>query len=675
MTPRTPAEPGPSVFRRIVGPPRDVHDPKVFHHLSLVAFLAWVGLGSDGLSSSAYGPEEAFRALHARGDYTFLAVFLALATAVTVFVISNAYRRVIEHFPTGGGGYVVATKLLGDGAGVVSGSALLIDYVLTITVSVASGGDALFSMLPITWQPAKLPVEALAMVVLVGLNLRGVKESVTALLPVFLVFVATHLVLVLGGIISHLGRVHEVATEVHDGTLRGLTSLGFAGLAALFLGAYSRGGGTYTGIEAVSNGLQIMREPRVQTGKRTMLYMSVSLAFTAGGILLCYLLFAVRPEEGKTLNAVLVEAFAGSWTVLGLPVGRAFVWLTLASEGALLLVAAQTGFIDGPRVIANMAVDSWMLRRFSSLSDRLTAKDGVLLMGGAAVALLLAMRGSVSALVVMYAINVFLTFSLTTLAMLLHAIRRRGEHAHWIRDAVSQGAALVLCAFILTATIAEKLTEGAWLTLALTAALVGLCVSIRAHYRSIARKLRQLDEELMSLQVSDRHGGEPDPEKPTAVVLVGSYGALGIHSLFTIKRQFLDLFQNVVFVSVGVVDSSAFKGAEEVARLHASVDEGLASYVALARRMGFNAAAQSDTATDPVEAITHLCLLIAERYPRAVFFAGKLLWKRESWYQRLLHNETALQVERRLQWKGLAMAVLPLRITEGEVVSRPIVYS
>src|SRR3954469_18551033 len=126
-----------SQLRRLLfGPPKDVRDPEAFHKLSLIALLAWVGLGADGLSSSAYGPDEAFRAL---GPHTHLAPFLVLMTAITICVISIAYSNLIEHFPGGGGGYLVATKLLGNKVGVVSGCALLVDYVLTISVSIASG--------------------------------------------------------------------------------------------------------------------------------------------------------------------------------------------------------------------------------------------------------------------------------------------------------------------------------------------------------------------------------------------------------------------------------------------------------------------------------------------------------------------------------------------------------
>ena len=161
------------ISRVVFGRPKDLGDRRLFHRLSLIPFLAWVGLGADGLSSSSYGPQEAFLAL---GPHTYLAVGLALATAGTVIIIAWGYSHIIEQFPTGGGGYVVATKLLGNRAGVVSGNALLVDYVLTITTSIAAAGDALFSFLPLPWQAAKLPAEVLVILGLTTINIRGVKE-------------------------------------------------------------------------------------------------------------------------------------------------------------------------------------------------------------------------------------------------------------------------------------------------------------------------------------------------------------------------------------------------------------------------------------------------------------------------------------------------------------------
>lgn len=386
-----------------------------FHRLTLVPFLAWIGLGADGLSSSAYGPDEAFRTL---GEHTYLLLVLAVMTTVTVLVISAAYKRIIEEFPHGGGGYVVATKLLGPNVGVVSGCALLVDYVLTIAVSIAAAGDAIFSFLPLAWHGVKPVAEVAFVLGLIVLNIRGVRESVMVLLPVFLVFLLTHAVAIVVACSAHAGQAPAVAAEIGGGFSWGTATLGLGGMAALLLKAYSMGGGTYTGIEAVSNGLPIMREPRAKTGRRTMTYMAASLSFTAAGLLVCDPLWRVSPVEGKTMNAVLFERMAG-----GLPLGMTLVWITLLSEGLLLVVAAQAGFIDGPRVLANMALDNWMPRRFATLSSRLTTQNGIVLMGVLALVVLLYTHGDVRSLVVMYSINVFLTFSLSMLAMTIWTVK------------------------------------------------------------------------------------------------------------------------------------------------------------------------------------------------------------------------------------------------------------
>ncbi|HEX7597103.1 MAG TPA: APC family permease, partial [Polyangia bacterium] len=515
--------------------------------------------------------------------FTYLAAFMAVATAVTVFVMSYAYSRIIEHFPTGGGGYVVASKLLGQKAGLLSGSALLVDYILTISVSIASGGDAIFSMLPLAWHAWKLPIEFTVVVLLIVLNIRGVKESITPLVPIFLLFVVTHLVLILGGIGSHLSEAPQVAATLQQDFSHSITQYGIVGVLIIFMTAYSRGAGTYTGIEAVSNGLQMMREPRVATGKRTMLYISVSLAFTAGGILLCYLLFGTQPQAGKTMNGVLVEAFAGHWLVFGVPVGKIFVVLTLASESALLFVAAQTGFIGGPQLMSNMAVDSWLPRRFASLSDRLTTKDGVVLLGVAALAVLLYARGHVDTLVTMYAINVFITFSLSQLGMCRFWMRERANAPKWWRAILVHVLGLIMCLVILAFTIVLKFSQGAWLTIVVTAVLIAICLWVKSHYNAVSKQLALLDADLENLVGMDGKGGEPDPSKPTAVLLVAQYGGLGVHSMLSIQRTYPGYFANLVFVSVAVHDSGTFKGAAEVDSLRLRVEETLQKYVALAK--------------------------------------------------------------------------------------------
>jgi hypothetical protein len=458
-----------------------------------------------------------------------------------------------------------------------------------------------------------------------------------------------------------------VAHSVTTGLSHDLRTIGFIALAGLFLRAYSLGAGTYTGIEAVSNGLQIMREPRVATAKRTMVYMAVSLAVTAGGIILGYLLMGVHPVEGKTMNAVLAGELAGSWNLFGIPVGKGFVVVTLASEALLLFVAAQAGFIDGPRVMANMAHDSWLPHRFSALSDRLTMQNGVLLMGLTSLFMLVYTGGSVDALVVMYSINVFVTFSLSQAGMIRYWLMpdTRRKHPDWASHLPIHLIGFVLCFGILLVNVLEKFAEGAWLTVVVTGALVSICMLIKRHYNGVFARLKRLDQILTALPSG---AGSRDltlqKKKPTAVMLVGGFSGLGIHSLLTVMKLFPRYFANVVFMSVGVVDSATFQGVDEVDRVRDDTEEALKKYVDLARGMGVPADYKMSMGTEAISEGERLASEIAKEYERSIFFAGKLIFERERWWDRLLHNETAYQIQRRLQFAGLAMVILPVRVLE-----------
>ncbi len=645
----------------LIGKAHDLSDRKIYQHLALAAFFAWVGLGADGLSSSCYGPSEAF--LNLRG-HTYLAVFLAAATIVTVLVISACYSHIIEVFPSGGGGYLVASKLLGARVGLVAGGALLVDYVFTITVSIAAAGDALFGLFPGQGTIWKIPAEVTAIVLLTLLNLRGVKESVKVLLPVFLLFLLTHAILILGAVGLNLSGISDVAASVTQGITADLNNpaMGMMGLLAVFLYAYSLGAGTYTGIEAVSNSMTVMQEPRVATGQRTMLYMAISLAVTAGGLLLAYLLLKIEPQHGKTMNQLLTEAFVEELGLRGWT-GSTFVFATILAEGALLIVAAQAGFIGGPRLMANMALDSWMPHPFANLSERLSTHNGVMLMGLCAVAALIYTDGQVAALVIMYSINVFLTFSLSMLGMCRYWSRTRSRHPLRTRRLTLFIVGAVLCISILGVTVFEKFNEGGWRTLAVTGVVVALGLVVRRYYRQVSRRLRQLDEIMTKLPPQGAAtGAEPDPSQPTAAILVGSFGGLGLHTLLNAVRFAPGYFKNFVFVSVGVVDSGTFKGADTLDDLHAHTADSLEKYVDLVRRWGVPATSFMATGTDAVDELQKLCTQVLQKFPKAVFFTGQLVFHKDTWYQRILHNQTAFALLRRLQWARVPVVILPTRV-------------
>ena len=638
-------------------------DPRIFHHTTLIAFLAWVGLGADGLSSSAYGPEEAFKAL---GNHAYLAVALAIMTAGTVLLISLAYSKMIELFPGGGGGYLVATKLLGPKFGVVSGNALIVDYILTISISVASGVDQVFSILPERWHPYAFTTKVIILLVLVVLNLRGIKESVTVLVPIFLAFVATHFLMIVVALGSRVWELPHVFTGGVEEARKTAATIGFWPMIFIILRAYSLGGGTYTGIEAVSNGVPILREPKVHNAKKTMLYMAVSLAFTAGGIILGYLVTGSRPHPTKVMNAILAERSFGHWTMGGFALGETLVILTLVSAGCLLFVAAQTGFLDGPRILANMATDSWAPHRFAQLSDRLVTNNGIWLMGVAAFVTLAYTRGSVGRLVVMYAINVFLTFSLTMLGMSRHWIQVKASDPHWKRHLLLHGSGLVLCVSILAITIYEKFEEGAWLTVAVTSTFVGVSFLVKRHYLRVRDQLRRLDETLMNIPLRE-HEQPPSKiprEEPVAVMLVSGFSGLGIHTVLAVQNLFPRLYKNYVFVSVGVIDSSHFKGEAEIEALKKQTVEDLQKYVDFAHRLGFRAEYRYAIGTEAVEQVVELCDKIRGEFPRAIFYLGQLVFENDRFYYRLLHNETAFAIQRRLQFAGLQAIVLPIRVLE-----------
>ena len=646
-----------------VGRALDPRDNSVFHQLSLIPFFAWVGLGADGLSSTCYGPEETFRAL---GAHPHLSVFVAMAMALTIVVISMSYSQIIELFPAGGGGYVVASKLLNPTLGMVSGCALLIDYVLTIEISVASGADAVFSFLPESWHSHKIVVGIAGVLILTIMNLRGVKESVIPLVPIFMIFVLTHAFALVYALVSHASQMGDVVTQTARDVHASHAELGTWGLFALMLRAYGMGAGTYTGIEAVSNSLPILREPRVQTAKKTMRYMAISLAVTATGLMFAYLLYGVAPVENKTLNAVLLGKLTAAWNA---KTGYWFVLITLLSEAAILFIAAQSGFLSGPRVLANMAVDRWVPTRFASLSDRLVTHNGVLMMGGAALVTILMTRGNVDMLVVLYSINVFITFALSQLGMVKHAWPRRAEAAIWKSRLHVNGTALCLTLFILATMVVMKFFQGGWITLAVTGALIGLVYGVRHYYTTTAAQLKRLDSLVEATIIGDDSDpGEPvpapafDPKGKTAIVMVGGFNGMGLHTLFAIRRLFGDVFKNYVFIQVGLMDAGNFKGAEEITNLQQHVEQDLERYVRYMNRHGYFAESHLRLSLDALDTIGKLAPELVEKYKSPVFFGGQLAFKDDVIYSRWLHNYLVFAVQARLQGVGIPFVVLPIRI-------------
>jgi amino acid transporter len=646
----------------ILGKALDPMKSETRHSMALVAFLAWVGLGADGLSSSAYGPEETFRAL---GAHTHLGLYMAIATAATVFIIALAYNQVIELFPTGGGGYRVATKLVGPYLGLVSGCALILDYVLTIAISIASGVDALASFLPLGFQPYKLWAEAFFIALLIVMNLRGLKEAIQILLPIFLGFVVTHLVLIVYGIVAHASNLPALVPNTLAETGELAQSMGWTGVAGMLLLAYSQGGGTYTGLEAVSNNVNLLAEPRVRTGKMTMFYMALSLAVTAGGIILLYLLWDAQPVHGETLNATTFRHIIGSMGLGSGIANQVLLAVVLAFEAGLLFVAANTGFLGGPSVLSNMAGDSWVPHQFRYLSTRLVTQNGILVMGIAALAILFWTRGRVTLLVVLYSISVFLTFAISLFGLCLYWWRRRKntDNARWVRRFLLSLLGFVICAGILAILLVERFTQGGWATVLIIAAIAGLCVFIRNHYRGTKRAILSVDRVFAHQPFgSVTSPVDPEPEAQTAVFIVGNSRGGGLHALLWVQRMFPGHFKNFLFVNARTVDAHAYGGEGALEKMRADAARTLEFFVDFCQSHGMASASYIGFGTDAVEEITRMCEQISQEYPNSIFFTSKLIFATDNWFTRLLHNQAALAVQRRLHFEGMQMVILPMKV-------------
>jgi hypothetical protein len=243
-------------------------------------------------------------------------------------------------------------------------------------------------------------------------------------------------------------------------------------------------------------------------------------------------------------------------------------------------------------------------------------------------------------------------------------IRRKGEVVGRFSKVFTPVVGLVLCTGILAIMVWDKFALGGWVTLVATGALCFLCYNIRAYYRRVRGRVRKLDDTLKTVAPrAEPIKDEPDPSKPTAIMLVENFGGVGVHSLYTLFfKSFPGYFKNVVFVSVGVVNSGNFKGVGALEDLREHVEQDLKRYVDLARRMGIPATYRYAVGTEVIEPAVRICLEVAREYRRSMVFGGKLVFQKPQWHHALLHDQTATSIQSQLQWEGIPMSILPVRL-------------
>jgi hypothetical protein len=484
------------------------------------------------------------------------------------------------------------------------------------------------------------------------------------LLPIFVGFVVVHVVLICYGVYAHAERLPGLLPDTLAETTNLARQTGWLFVASTLLFAYSHGGGTYTGLEAVSNNINTLAEPRVRTGKWTMFYMAMSLAFTAGGILVLYMLWNAVKVPGQTLNAVVFQSIIEHAGLGSATTNHGALLVVLLLEAGLLFVAANTGFLGGPAVLSNMAADSWVPRQFRQLSSRLVTQNGILLMGIAALGVLVWSGGSVALLVVLYSINVFLTFSIALFGLCIYWMQHRRSAPNWRWRFLLSLAGFLVTSSILLVLIVGKFNEGGWVTLMITACVIGLCLVVRWHYDETREQLRKIDALFSSRGPLEEIANPPqlDPQKPTAVFFVGKNRGVGMHALLWVQRLFPDHFKNFVFISVGEVDAQSYDGAGALRTLQYEIENSLHFYVNFCHRHGLAATSRLAFGTDPVAELLTITDEVMREYPNSVCFASKLIFIHDNFFTRWLHNETAMAMQQRLHLQGIQMVILPMKV-------------
>jgi len=265
---------------------------------------------------------------------------------------------------------------------------------------------------------------------------------------------------------------------------------------------------------------------------------------------------------------------------------------------------------------------------------------------------------------------VFLTFSLSQYGMIRYFSTNREKEPSWRWNLPVHVIAFILCVTILSLVVVEKFAVGGWLTILITSGLVMICFLIREHYTTVVKGFQKFDHLLQNIPgLGNDHPEPPNPKGKTAIQMVSGYHGFGVRTFLSIVQNYPDLYENFIFVSVAVVDSGSFKGASEITALEESTRKGLEHYVDLARSMGFAATYRMETGVDVVDIAVGMCESIVDEFPDSTVYTGQIVFRHEHPFQKILHNETAFAIQRRLQYNGITTVILPIRaepLNKGE---------
>ncbi|GAA2674576.1 MULTISPECIES: APC family permease [Actinosynnema] len=621
-------------------------------HTLLPKRIALPVFASDAMSSVAYAPEEIFLVLSVAGLSAYaMAPWVGVVVVLVMLVVVASYRQNVHAYPSGGGDYEVATVNLGRRAGLTVASALLVDYILTVAVSISSAAANIGSAIPFV-ATHKVEFAVVAIVLLTAVNLRGIRESGGAFAIPTYAFMGGVLLMIGYGLVRAFVLGDEMRAESADLVIRAEHD-DLAGFAFVFLvlRAFSSGCAALTGVEAISNGVPAFRKPKSRNAATTLLMMGGVAVVMLMGLIALAQLTGVRmaehpkeqivgaPEgyEQKTMIAQIAGAVFD-----GFPAGFFFIAVVTA---LILVLAANTAFNGFPVLGSILAQDRYLPRQLHTRGDRLAFSNGIVFLAGAAIVLVVAFDAEVTKLIQLYIVGVFVSFTMSQLGMIRHWTRLLADEqdperrARMRRSRVINAIGLAMTASVLVVVLLTKFTKGAWIAIAAMAAIYALMTAIRRHYDRVAEELRQ--EERQKLLPSRNH----------AIVLVSTLHMPTLRALAYAKATRPDVLEAV---TVNVDDGDTRK------------------LVRSWEKEGFKVPLK--VVESPYREITKPVLDYVKRIrtanPRDVVTVFIPEYVVGRWWESILHNQSALRLKGRLLFEpGVMVTSVPWQLASSHRVT------
>ncbi len=442
------------------------------HEERLIKTLALAVFSSDVMSSVAYATEEILIVLVLAGTAALgLSVPIALAIILLLTILTISYRQVITAYPTGGGAYIVASDNFGSKLGLVAGSSLLIDYVLTVSVSIASGVAAITSAVPSLYD-YRVAIGAVFILLIMLANLRGIRDSGKIFaIPTYSFLIGLALLIGFGLFRHYMGYTFVGSGKILHSTLEPMGAL-------LILRAFASGCVALTGTEAVSNGIPAFKKPESKNARITLVWMSLIMGTTFLGITELAHFYHIVPNLTETVLSQLARGIFGT--------GAVYFYIQ-ATTALILVVAANTSFADFPRVASLMARDGFMPRQLTNKGDKLAFSNGIVLLAFFSILLVVLFSGDTSRLIPLYAIGVFISFTLSQSGMVKHWFKERGKG--WVKKAIINGTGAVVTFTVLMVVSVTKFMHGAWIVILVIPIIITIFFTIKRHYNNIANQL------------------------------------------------------------------------------------------------------------------------------------------------------------------------------------------